>query len=942
MAEIINLATFNLDTQKLQNNLSELQDTYFDLRKEQQAYANQSKETAKQIDLLTKSQKALESASGDNSEAVEANKKELDALLKTQKDLYKSEQNLGIQMGVVRKEINQTTTQLSAYQSAEAKTTSLITLGNSAIERQINNKNEARAANIALNTVSNQLNPAIEEEAELLIRVNAQIDKNTAFIKENTSEVGKVKMEIGNYAQGIKDALAELNPFNDGLIGFFQRSKDAGGAGALLTNAFTAIRVGILGALKAGLAFIATPIGAVIAALAVAVGAVVGAFKLAKASLESTEKGTQKLAVVTGAITGVFNGLFKVIKPLGLFLANQFIKYLELVGKMAERTLGLIADALEFLGADETAKGIRDFTTEVKASAVAAANLAKAEGELAVQQRNARKIQLDYQKTAEKLRQQRDDETNSIAQRIAINNQLGVVLQKQSASELAIANKQLQVANLKIKAEGETTDALNARAEAQTNISDINERIAGQESEQLANLNSLRKEAADAEKERQEKATERALALSKARIEAFIAEQGFKRKSAEDEYNYNYELYNKEYADLKLQLQKKKITQAEFDAQMNQLRVDYLAKNAELAIENAELELQIEIDKNQRILDSDKFLSDAQYALKQQALKDNLKADQDYQKLRLENGAINEQQYNAEINRINEENRLQQEQLRLDRDAQAKEKALIDLENQKVINEENFLAQAEIEKAQLEIKRQQEVLAAEQTGADISLINSKYAKMQEDIEATKQANKVQLASDAFGSLASIFGAESKAGKAAAIAQTTIDTYQSAISAFKSLSGIPIVGPVLGGIAAAAAVASGFKAVKQITATKTPTVSKTPSYATGVIGLRGSGSGTSDSISANLSAGETVINARSTSMFANELSAINQAGGGVGINGASNILNQNDLNNNANNSQLVNMIAEAVAIGAEAGTAKGSQDGIKGLSEDRRVMSDAKF
>lgn len=941
MAEIINLATFNLDTQKLSNNLSELQDRFFDLKKEQKEYSDQSKKTAAQIDLLTKSQKALSEASGDNSEAIEANDKELKDLLKTQKDLYKSEQNLGTQMSVVRAEINQTNKQLKSYQDTEARTKSLIDLGNQALERQINNKNEAKAANIALNTVSNQLNPNIEEEAELLIKVNAQIDKNTAFVKANTSEVGKVKMEIGNYAQGIKDALAELNPFNGGLIAFLQRSKDAGGASGLLTASFTAIRVGIMGALKAGLAFIATPIGAVIAALAVAVGAVVGAFKLAKASLESTEQGTQKLAIVMGAITGVFNGLFKVIKPLGLFLANSFIKYLEGVGKVAEKTLGLIADALDFLGAEDTAKGIRDFTTEVKASAVAAANLAKAEGELAVQQRNARKIQLDYQKQAEKLRQQRDDETNSISQRIAINNQLGAVLQKQSASELAIANKQLQVANLKVKAEGETTDALNARAEAQTNISDINERIAGQESEQLANLNSLRKEASDAEKERQEKETERQLALSKARIEAFIAEQGFKRKSAEDEYNFNYELYNKEYADLKLQLQKKKITQAEFDAQMNQLRVDYLAKNADLAIENAELELQIEIDKNQRILDSDKFLSDSQYKLKQQALADNLKADQDYQKLRLENGVINEQQYNAEVNRINEENRLANDELRIEREAQAKEKALVDLENQKAINEENFLAQAEIEKQQLEIRRQQEVINAEQTGADISLINAKYAQLQEQIEATKQENKVKLASDTFGSLATIFGAESKAGKAAAIAQTTIDTYQSAVSAFKALSGIPIVGPVLGGIAAAGAIATGLKAVKQIASVKQPSF-KTPSYATGVIGLRGSGSGTSDNVNLNASAGESIINARSTSMFANELSAINQAGGGVGINGASNILNQNDLNNNANNSQLVSMIAEAVAIGAEAGTAKGSENGFVKLSDNRKVQLDAKF
>jgi hypothetical protein len=941
MAEVINLATFNLDTQKLQSNLNDLQDTYFDLAKAQKEYATQSKETAKQIDLLTKSQKALESASGDNTEAVEANQKELDALLKTQKDLYKSEQNLGTQMSTVRKEIVQTTNQLKAYQDAEGKTKSLIDLGNQALERQIKNKNDAKAANIALNTVSNQLNPEIEEEAELLAKVNAQIDKNTAFIKENTSVIGQQKMNVGNYAESIKEALSELNPFNAGIGSFIERSKESGGAGNVLTGAFSAIRVGILGALKAGLAFIATPIGLVIAALAVAVGAVVGAFKLAKASLQSTEQGTQKLAVVTGAITGVFTGLFKVVKPLGLFLADVFIKTLENVAVVAEKALGLVADALEFLGAEDTAKGIRNFTEEVKASSIAAANLAKAEGELAVQQRQARKIQLDYQKTAEKLRQQRDDETNSIAQRIAINNQLGSVLQKQSASELAIANKQLQVANLKIKAEGETTEALNARGEAQTNISDINERIAGQESEQLANLNSLRKEASDAEKERQEKATEQALALSKARIDAFVAEQGFKRKSAEDEYKFNYELYTKEYEDLKLQLQKKKLTQAEFDSQMNQLRVDYLAKNAELAIENAEAELQIEIEKNQRILDSDKFLSDSQFQLKQQALADNLKADQDYQKLRLQNGAINEQEYNAEINRINEENRAQQNQLRLDREAQEKERQLTDLENQKIVNQENFLLQADIEKQQNEIKRQQEVENAEKTGADIQLINAKYAELNEQIEQTKQDNKVKLASDAFGTLAGIFGAESKAGKAAAIAQTTIDTYQSAVSAFKALSGIPIVGPALGAIASAGAIASGLKAVKQITSTKSPEI-KRPNYAGGVIGLRGSGSGTSDNINANLSAGESVINARSTSMFANELSAINQAGGGVGINGASNILNQNDLNNNANNAQMVQMIAEAVAIGAEAGTAKGSQSGIKELSNDRKVMADAKF
>ena len=56
------------------------------------------------------------------------------------------------------------------------------------------------------------------------------------------------------------------------------------------------------------------------------------------------------------------------------------------------------------------------------------------------------------------------------------------------------------------------------------------------------------------------------------------------------------------------------------------------------------------------------------------------------------------------------------------------------------------------------------------------------------------------------------------GKAAAIAQATIDTYKMATSAYSSLSGIPYVGPALGAAAAAAAVAAGMANVDKIRST----------------------------------------------------------------------------------------------------------------------------
>ena len=90
-------------------------------------------------------------------------------------------------------------------------------------------------------------------------------------------------------------------------------------------------------------------------------------------------------------------------------------------------------------------------------------------------------------------------------------------------------------------------------------------------------------------------------------------------------------------------------------------------------------------------------------------------------------------------------------------------------------------------------------------------------------EAAARAENAQKISATLKNAAKAIGEHTVAGKAAAIAATTIDTYMSATAAFKSLAGIPIVGPVLGGVAAAAAIAAGLKNVKAILAVKAPEV-----------------------------------------------------------------------------------------------------------------------
>ena len=81
--------------------------------------------------------------------------------------------------------------------------------------------------------------------------------------------------------------------------------------------------------------------------------------------------------------------------------------------------------------------------------------------------------------------------------------------------------------------------------------------------------------------------------------------------------------------------------------------------------------------------------------------------------------------------------------------------------------------------------------------------------------------KFDLAQGFAGDIATIFGKESAVGKAAAIAETTINTYRAAQASYASLAQIPIIGVPLGIAAAGAAVTMGIANVKKILAVKTP-------------------------------------------------------------------------------------------------------------------------
>ena len=104
--------------------------------------------------------------------------------------------------------------------------------------------------------------------------------------------------------------------------------------------------------------------------------------------------------------------------------------------------------------------------------------------------------------------------------------------------------------------------------------------------------------------------------------------------------------------------------------------------------------------------------------------------------------------------------------------------------------------------------REQGLISEKQYQAALNAINEQYATKRADATAAAFGN---MASN----IGSALGEASGAYKAFAIVQATIATYTAAIEAYKSTAAIPVVGPFLAPVAAAAAVGAGMAQISAI-------------------------------------------------------------------------------------------------------------------------------
>jgi hypothetical protein len=352
---------------------------------------------------------------------------------------------------------------------------------------------------------------------------------------------------------------------------------------------------------------------------------------------------------------------------------------------------------------------------------------------------NQARLVEQYDRDAEKLRQVRDEERNSVTDRIKANNDLKNVLNNQEKAMLAQADAQIKAAKA-TAAQNNNIENQVAVTNALANREGVLAQIEGLRSEQKANDLALNKELLDLTKSKNEAETQLA------------------------------------------------IDQKQFDAErLKDEEAILLAKKS--ALEFAQTK---ELERLQNVIETTKAGTQAridaenEYAAKKQEIENQITTTQD------------------EIDTYRFNKKLEKEQLIIENDKltfEAKLEALT--EQERLITEATNISEEERTK----------LLKA---NADARV------KIGEE-EAAAKEKALQSMSSGLKTAATLLGESTAAGKAAAIAATTIDTIQSGVSAFKGMvAAVPgPVGIALGAVAAAGALASGYASVKKILAVKTP-------------------------------------------------------------------------------------------------------------------------
>lgn len=514
---------------------------------------------------------------------------------------------------------------------------------------------------------------------------------------------------------------------------------------------------------------------------------------------------------VIDKVTALIEGFGLLGKAIGAAFSGDFSEAADLAADGLQKIYieaNPVVDATKAVGNAmlTAASAVGEFASAALSGSVEAFNLDQALGALSDRERELAVQTARSRAEVEELKRQRDDERLSIEERIKFAEQAAAIDQRIADENVAIAEERARLLRQEIALQGETEERLQQLADAEIAAADARGASAGVQTELMTSIYGLNQEAMSIERE------------------VAAMRRGFLTENLEGIEAEKQAVQDQLIADLEA-IDQLNVSQEEKE----RLRVEarQASSNRVAAIDER---------ANQEELKARQDLEDELFALNQSAEdKEILAALQAYDK-RVEIAGDDEgllrmatEQLNKDLSDINATYRAaeeaaekeQAEKVRGARDQSIQ--AIADLseafggitveqerqraEREQAIQDETYqnglrlmelerqasMEQDEEKRAQLEAQ-----LREEQYQADLRVYNLELENYNKNRALDEQARK-----------------QFEIQKAVSIAQAAIAQGEAAVQAYKSVVGIPVVGPGLAVAAAAAAVAAGAAQIQGI-------------------------------------------------------------------------------------------------------------------------------
>ncbi|RGN93585.1 hypothetical protein [Bacteroides uniformis] len=715
---------------------------------------------------------------------------------------------------------------------------------------------------------------------ELQDKINAITDE----LKGAEEETQRFYRNVGNYEAAILKAAQSNIPFLDSII---KMQTELGG----VKQAFNVGKTAVIGFSKQLLALLTNPIVAILASIAAAI-------MLVSKAINSSEEASNRWNIITAPLSRSLDFLLNIVQRLAggiLSVVESGAKMIGWIAKMAEKLPGI-------------GKYIRDINDANRE----AIKLAKEEAAIAKQARTDQVQNAKDQLEVARLRQQaKDKEKFTAEERLAFVKQANKLEEEQAKRNVDLATREFELLRKRsewAENDAETNDKL---AELEAAKYNAEKEYFSKTMELLEQENTIRGEivtvqkavaekvAAIKEKEREEirKAEDEALKIVK--------------DAQEKQFIETKRVYERQIEDLRIRLRTEIGLTATMRQALNQQIIALEQQKNDALQQLSEEQLMKEVENRQKLislqLESVKAGSEQEYQLKMQQLVAQRDVELRQKELTEQMKLAITEKYNKEIDdlSVQHENDTAKKQadalkLRLDNElAEAKLNGDSELE---------LLRMQEQQKLELKdsLRRMGEESDAEfrarQLAADQEYLNAKQAVIDKEVEM--QQNKGESLSVLAGNLSDLL--EQAAGDNENMAQLAKIL---AIAEVSIAQGVAIAKAVETATRSSATWIDMLAAIGTVVASVTTVMGKamksvkSAKFAQGGK-VEGPGSGTSDSIPAMLSNGESVMTAAATSMFAPLLSAFNQIGGGIPIN----------VTASSNQALGEDMLAKAVAKG----------------------------